>query len=449
MTPGTAHHASILEMLSPRTSVNVPVPRKSNPGRYYCYSIPPGGEQDVHVDLRQNVLMHVSVEEINMRSTKWSLCSWAQRPGRHDSSQYATKLPKEVQLRLVGVGMPLPTDVKLIAPYLLRLKDAGALLGTVHRQFVKDARTAVTSEDVQAAVGRVKAFARRMGKVGSKNMNRALSKTSKAVRGTPSNSIDNFYTSENDRPRNMPVPPRPMFPPMAPPADGGVEKKKPPRRSFISSRWSRNRRSYASIELPPLGDSQEMLASSATVQALTGGADFSPSGSSAGPSNMSPSSQQGLLYGTKRLSDNPIYERDNNNNPVNDNPIFEHSPAEASSSYSSQGKLPVSGVIHVVLPTVEEDTSVPGEGPSGSSFKAQLPPATRSTAGYPPRPPPLEISEPVLENILDPSTGMVPTPFDVWRQPSAGAAGPAPVAGKDGEEIEVPPEEEINAEGEE
>jgi hypothetical protein len=96
-TPGAAQHAqhaSLLEMLSPRTSLAVPPPRRGAPGRYHCYSVPPGGEQDVYVDLRQAVLMHVSVEEINMRSTRWSLCSWAARAqGRGDAreTQYTAR----------------------------------------------------------------------------------------------------------------------------------------------------------------------------------------------------------------------------------------------------------------------------------------------------------------------------------------------------------------------
>jgi hypothetical protein len=70
------------DLLSPRTNAMVP-PRSTTGGRYFTYRIPPGGQQDMYVDMRQNVLMHVAVEEISMRSIKWTACSWAaHREGR-------------------------------------------------------------------------------------------------------------------------------------------------------------------------------------------------------------------------------------------------------------------------------------------------------------------------------------------------------------------------------
>lgn len=58
-----------------------------------CYStihLPPPllpSLQDIYMDLRSNVLLHVSIEEIGMRSTRWALVSWAQRAiNRQDGS---------------------------------------------------------------------------------------------------------------------------------------------------------------------------------------------------------------------------------------------------------------------------------------------------------------------------------------------------------------------------
>ena len=42
--------------------------------------IPGVAVQDIYADLRQNVLLHVSVEEIGMRSTRWALLSTGARP---------------------------------------------------------------------------------------------------------------------------------------------------------------------------------------------------------------------------------------------------------------------------------------------------------------------------------------------------------------------------------
>lgn len=75
--PASGVGQALFGLISPRLSMAVP--RKGTPGRYLVYSIKPGGSQDVYVDLRQNVLLHVSVEEIGMRSTKWALCAWSAR----------------------------------------------------------------------------------------------------------------------------------------------------------------------------------------------------------------------------------------------------------------------------------------------------------------------------------------------------------------------------------
>jgi hypothetical protein len=374
MTPGTAHHASLLEMLSPRTAPTVPVPRRGNPGQYYCYSIPPGGEQDVHVDLRQNVLMHVSVEEINMRSIKWSLCSWAQRPNRREgreTQQYAAKLPKEVQLRLLGVGMALPMDHTLISPYLLRLKDAGTMLGTMHRQFHREARTAVNSEDVQAAVGRVKAFAKRMGKAGTNRVQHALKRHGSSIKKEAGGASGEVSASFSRRP----VPPRAKPPAMAPPpVEGGVAKS---RKSWMVSRWSRSRNEP--LNLPP---SFSAPVSTTAAPVATARPDSAQSAVTTA-STVSPSRQ--LIPSSKSLSDAP------------------------GSPYTTLAKA-----VEMV-----PQGAVPVEPTAASAATAAA--AAQPPRMPPPRPPPLEITEAPLDEMRDPNSGMVRTPFDVWKQPPAPA----------------------------
>ena len=394
VTPGTQHHTSLLEMLSPRSSAAVPLPRRGSPGQYFCYCIPPGGEQDVHVDLRQNVLMHVSVEEINMRSTKWSLCSWAQRPGwRHDSrdSHYATaRLPKEVQLRLIGVGMALPMDQKLIAPYLLRLKDVGSTIGAVHRQFNKDARIAVTTEDVQAAVGRAKAFARRMSKVSSLN-------------GRASSSQQQRQASMKKK-TSQPVPPRPGPPPLVspPPTDGGIQKK---RRSWMLTRWSRTRSMAAATE------SALQQADSSALPPRPHSAQTTTTQTS---STTTASPERVLL------------------------------PAYKPSSSSDDASLPPSVVTAKATTAAGAPTArvtvemVPQNPPVAAAAVKQQQQQQQPRAAVV-RPPPLEISElPLVDDGgAAPFTGLAPTPFDVYKPPSFPAGKP-----DSGEEPDPSAEEE-------
>jgi len=378
VTPGTAHNASLLEMLSPRTAPTVPVPSKGYPGQYYCYSIPPGGEQDVHVDLRQNVLMHVSVEEINMRSVKWSLCSWAQRLGRRegrDTQQFAAKLPKEVQLRLLGVGMALPMDHSLISQYLIKLKDAGSVLGTMHRQFHRESRTAVNSQDVQAAVGRVKAFARKMGKAGTKGVQSVVHRhvsSSKVAKSNSSKSTEIPAAGAASSSRR-PVPPRAKPPAMAPPpAEGGVAKK---RRSWMLARWSRTRRD--SVKLSPFETDTATASTSAAAATARPGSAQSVATTA---STISPSKQ--LLPTSKTLSD-------------------------TMGSYLT----PAKGVEMVPrAATAREPTNASAAAPQAAAASPPL-------RVPPPRPPPIEITEAPLDELQDPSSGMVRTPFDVWNQP--------------------------------
>lgn len=67
------------------------------------------------------------------------------------------RLPHEVPLRMVGVGMGLPTSLEAggaVDRYLGKLKDAALHMRMLHAQFHYDTRLAVSRADVEAAWGR-------------------------------------------------------------------------------------------------------------------------------------------------------------------------------------------------------------------------------------------------------------------------------------------------------
>eukprot|EP00887_Chlorella_sp_A99_P007742 scaffold20.g7742.t1 len=161
--------AGFLDMLTPW---GAPSSRKTFKGRYCSFVIQPGSSQDIYMDLRSNVLLHVSIEEIGMRSTRWALVSWAQRAvHRQDGSvdvQTSHRLPKEIPLRMVGVGMSLPTHPSQVGKYLGKLKDAALHLRSLHAQFHYDVRLAVNKQDMEQAVGKIRALARKLGSASSR-----------------------------------------------------------------------------------------------------------------------------------------------------------------------------------------------------------------------------------------------------------------------------------------
>ena len=183
-SPG--RNIAFLDILTPRSSSGNstgPFGKRSSKGTYLALSIPPGSEEKAHVDMRQNVYLHVSVEEINMRSLKWSLCNWAQRtPGRSEQADgfSSVKLPRQLQLRILSVGMSLPLDESLVEEYLSRLKESGAHVNAAHKQFTRDTRTAMTPADIQSAFLKVRRFARKISRGSSKAMRSFVAKRTRS-----------------------------------------------------------------------------------------------------------------------------------------------------------------------------------------------------------------------------------------------------------------------------
>lgn len=66
------------------------------------------------------------------------------------------RLPRDVPLRMVGLGMGLPTtqDVASVDRYLAKLKDAALHMRMLHAQFHYDAKLALSKGDIEAAWGR-------------------------------------------------------------------------------------------------------------------------------------------------------------------------------------------------------------------------------------------------------------------------------------------------------
>ncbi|RMZ53056.1 hypothetical protein APUTEX25_001175, partial [Auxenochlorella protothecoides] len=161
-------------------------------GRYFCYAIPAGGSRGVYVDLRQTVLLHIAVEEIGMRSTKWALCSWAQRavvggragePGEATMTQRQAGLPRDIPLRMVSMEMPLPVlPEDNVGQYLVKLKEAALNLNVLHTRLARDARLALNRRDMERAVAHMRGMARRMRRSGASLVAKKASAASQRAR---------------------------------------------------------------------------------------------------------------------------------------------------------------------------------------------------------------------------------------------------------------------------
>lgn len=172
---GSLIKESILEMLSPRSSGITSC--KGHRGKYIILVIPPGAEHKAHIDLNQNVLIHISIEDINMRSIKWAVCNLAEKgfSRGENEKKVSNRLPRHLQLRIVSVGMPLPLDEDLVEDYLSRLKQTGSLIGAAHKQFTRDWRSATTPADVQTAFDKIKFFAKSISHRKERDPNRLAS----------------------------------------------------------------------------------------------------------------------------------------------------------------------------------------------------------------------------------------------------------------------------------
>jgi hypothetical protein len=64
------------------------------------------------------------------------------------------RLPKEIPLRMLGVGMSLPVDPSLVNGYLHKLRRAAARLLSAQKQLYRDTKLAIDRADIDRAVDR-------------------------------------------------------------------------------------------------------------------------------------------------------------------------------------------------------------------------------------------------------------------------------------------------------
>ena len=197
-----------LDMLSPRGSIRGQPPRQDPvEGRYFAFHVPPGGEASIYADVRRDILAHISFEEVNMRTTKWTLCnpSWQ---AKMELRERLERLPASILLRMLDVGLQLPTEAFGIEQYLERLKHGVSKLRSVHAQLRRNARKAVTARDVSRQVAKIKTMAKR------RNKKKKRSKGAQSASAPP-------QTAKRAPPTSArPIPPEPQnTPASSPPSD--------------------------------------------------------------------------------------------------------------------------------------------------------------------------------------------------------------------------------------
>ena len=193
-----------MDMLSPRAS-RAHVPRPETEGRYFAFHVPAGGEASIYADVRRDILAHVSFEEVNMRTTKWTLCNPSWTPKVH-LKERLERLPAVIPLRMLDVGLELPTEAFGIEQYLERLKIGLSKLRSVHAQLKRNARKAVTARDVSRQVARIKSMAKRKGKSKTKRSKsaRAASAPPQTVKRAPPTSARPIPPQPQDIPASSP-----------------------------------------------------------------------------------------------------------------------------------------------------------------------------------------------------------------------------------------------------
>lgn len=151
-----------MDIISPRASVRAQ-PRLDAEGRYFAFHVPPGGEASIYADVRRDILAHISFEEVNMRTVKWTLCnpSWN---AKVDLRERLDRMPGWIPLRMLDVGLQLPTEAFGVEQYLERLKLGLSKLKSVHAQLKRNARKAVTAREVSQQVANIKKMSKRKNK---------------------------------------------------------------------------------------------------------------------------------------------------------------------------------------------------------------------------------------------------------------------------------------------
>lgn len=159
-TSGGQDDLSFFELMSPRASLNYRSSPDEDKGHYFTFQVPAGGKASVYADVTRDILAHVSLEEVNMRTIKWNICNPA-KSSKTDLKDRLEKIPKSFGFRMLDVGLQLPTEAFGIEHYLQRLKEGVSQLRSLNARLRKHARKAVTSRDISRSMTKIRVYARK------------------------------------------------------------------------------------------------------------------------------------------------------------------------------------------------------------------------------------------------------------------------------------------------
>ena len=151
---------SLFDVISPRISMVLQSTKTNDSGQYTAFAIPAGEDKNVYADVSRDILMHLSIEEINLRTVKWSLCN-SSFARKIDVRDRLSKISKNVSLFMLDVGFSLPIDPFGIGTYLQRLKDGSSQLRSMHAQMKRETKKAVVADNITDSVARLRYFAKR------------------------------------------------------------------------------------------------------------------------------------------------------------------------------------------------------------------------------------------------------------------------------------------------
>lgn len=174
---------SFFEMMSPRASLNYQGSLDEDKGHYFTFQVPAGGKASVYADVRRDIFAHASLEDVSMRTVKWHHCN-PSKTAKADMKDRIEKLPKSFVLRMLDVGLELPTEAFGIEHYLQRLKEGASQLRSLHARLRKRARKAVTSRDIPRSVAKIKVHGKKKLKRKSRSPKSAPPQTTRPAIAT-------------------------------------------------------------------------------------------------------------------------------------------------------------------------------------------------------------------------------------------------------------------------
>jgi len=238
---------SFFDVISPRINIALQNTKPSDSGQYTAFQISAGEDKNVYADVSRDILMHVSIEEINLRTVKWSLCS-SSLARRFDVRDRLAKISTNISLFMLDVGFSLPIDPFGIGTYLQRLKDGSSRLRSMHAQMKRETRKAVVDDNINISVAKLRSFAKR----------KARRRESAGDAAPPQTARRTAATSARPNPqKSQSTPSAPPYENMGSLGTTGVKKK---REKWIPSILRRERRSAEkSVPLTPAYQKKSLI----------------------------------------------------------------------------------------------------------------------------------------------------------------------------------------------